>query len=161
MPKTTKPIKLVITKDCKANIAAKIHGWRSDKIERVETRMDRFQLLLQNPKGNLTELEKMRREAGQRLREKILTLGESDDFMMMANTREAHRDAGDYALCVFPPGDDKDDPISNYEFAVYLKRKEGERGTFRISTDGIGNAYSTVLEEEGPDDLGGNYEDLL
>lgn len=153
-----KPIKLVITKDCKANIEAKIGGWRSPVIERGESRMDRFQLLLKNPKGNMTELEKMRREAGQRLREKIKELGESDDFLMMANTRTAYRDGGDYALRVYSENyQDKEEPISHYEFTVYLK---GEEGTRRVSTDGIGEAYCTYLEKEGPDDEG-NYEDLL
>ena len=114
--------------------------------------MEKFELLLKNPTGNLTELENMRRDAGKRLREQILKLVESDDFLMMGNTRQAYRDGGDYGLRVYA----EEEPVSYYELAMVLKEGEGTR---RLSTDGFGDAYMTVLDKEGPDDEG-NYEDL-
>ena len=52
--------------------------------------MERFQSLLKNPTGNMTELEKMRHDAGKRLREQIQKLVESDDFLVMCTTRQAY-----------------------------------------------------------------------
>ena len=114
--------------------------------------MERFQSLLKNPTGNMTELEKMRHDAGKRLREQIQKLVESDDFLVMCTTRQAYRDGGDYAVRVYGEREE----VSHYELAMYIKEDEGTR---RVSTDGYGDAYMTILDKEGPDDEG-NYEDL-
>lgn len=150
------PIKLVITKDCIANIEKNREKWRSAPLaqseKKFQSRIEKFQELIKNPQANRTELERMRSIAGQRMRKEIQRLVESDDFIIMAQTRQAYRDGGDYALVV--PSEDP--ALDRYELAMYVKPDEGTR---RISIDGIGEAYSTLLYAEGPDDEG-NYEDL-
>ena len=127
--------------------------WKSGMgIERVPTRIEKFSVLSKDPSTNSKELEKMRQNAAVRLRREILKLVESDDFLIMAQTRQAYRDAGDYAVTVLS----EDPSIHRYELAMYLKEAEGTR---RVSTDGFGEAYGTYLYDNGPDDEG-NYEDL-
>lgn len=161
MPKAPrKPIKLIITKESISKIEANKERWRTQRIERMPTmgRMENFELLLKNPTNNLTELERMRCDAGKRLRTQIQKLVESEDFRIMTKTRQAYRDGGDYGLRIYAPNPnlEKVPEFSLYELAMYHKEDEGTR---RVSTDGIGEAYMTILDLEGPDD-DGNYEDL-
>ena len=151
-----KPIRLVITKDCIANIKANREKWGSTPIaERgpILTRAEKFLELSKEPTKNKTELEKMRCYAAKRLRMEILRLTESDDFLIMTNTRQAYRDGGDYSMRVYP--EPEVEGVSYFDLAMIMK----EEATRRLSSDGFGDAYCTLLEQEGPDDEG-NYEDL-
>ena len=142
----------------KPSLPAGITKRREEPIEERKG-LEQFKYLARDPERNQSELEKMRLEASLRLREQIRSLVESDDYLIMSESRVKWRDGGDYSLRVYDSEVvDSETELVNDGYTELTKVRHGQV-TRRVGSDGFGEAYGDVLWVDGLE-MEGNYEDV-
>lgn len=115
------------------------------------SRLKHFKLLAKDPRNNLIELERMRKESALALRKKLKKLGESEDFHILLESREKERDGGDYTVRAYKNEGLPDN--SHWEFSEVHDRQF----TSRLCNDDLGEAFYEELRKNGLD-FEGTYE---